>query len=83
MMRKNAPDAEKNFIKSLELNPAQGDVSYWLGQTIMGERKVERYPEGVFHIARAATLRWPRRPRARGTPAGRYISSEGVRGLPR
>jgi hypothetical protein len=59
MMRKNAPDAEKNFTKSLELNPAQGDVSYWLGQTIMGERKVELYPKGLFHIARAATYDGP------------------------
>jgi len=59
MMRKNGPDAEKNFVKSLELNPAQGDVSYWLGQTIMGERKVERYPLGLFHIARAASYDGP------------------------
>jgi len=59
MIRKNHAVAEQNFAKSLQLNPAQGDVSYWLGQTIMGEKKVERYPEGLFHIARAASYDGP------------------------
>jgi len=59
MMRKDSPNAEKNFTRSLELNPAQGDVSYWLGQTIMAEKKVERYPLGLFHIARAASYDGP------------------------
>jgi len=59
MMRKDPPNAEKNFTRSLELNPAQGDVSYWLGQTIMGEKKVERYPQGLYHIARAASYDGP------------------------
>jgi tetratricopeptide (TPR) repeat protein len=55
MVRKNAPTAEEHFQKSLEQNPAQGDVSYWLGQTIMGEKKVEKYPLGLWHVARAVS----------------------------
>lgn len=59
MVRKNAAPAQENFVKSLEMNPAQGDVSYWLGQTIMGERNVEKYPTGLWHIARAAAYDGP------------------------
>jgi tetratricopeptide (TPR) repeat protein len=59
MVRKNAPTAQEHFLKSLESNPAQGDVSYWLGQTIMGEKKVEKYPTGLWHVARAASYDGP------------------------
>lgn len=54
MIRKDAPGAEEHFTQSLTKNPAQGDVSYWLGQTIIGEKKVEKYPLGLWHVARAA-----------------------------
>ena len=59
MIRKDAPKAQENFTKSLEKNPAQGDVSYWLGQTIMGMKKVEMYPLGIWHVARAVAYEGP------------------------
>jgi hypothetical protein len=59
MIRKEAAPAEENFQKSLEFNPAQGDVSYWLGQTIMGERNADKYSVGLWHIARAASYDGP------------------------
>jgi tetratricopeptide (TPR) repeat protein len=54
MIRKNAAEAEDHFTKSLEKNPAQGDVSYWLGQTIIGQKDLAKYPLGLWHVARAA-----------------------------
>jgi len=59
MIRKNAAEAEDHFTKSLEKNAAQGDVSYWLGQTVMGEKKLEKYPLGMWHVARAASYDGP------------------------
>jgi hypothetical protein len=59
MIRKDAPKAEEHFTQSLQQNPAQGDVSYWLGQTIIGEKKVEKYPLGLWHVARAAAYEGP------------------------
>ncbi len=59
MVRKDAAAAQDHFTKSLEKNAAQGDVSYWLGQTIMGEKKVEKYPLGLFHVARAVSYDGP------------------------
>jgi hypothetical protein len=59
MVRKDAPTAQDHFTKSLQKNAAQGDVSYWLGQTIIGEKKVEKYPLGLWHVARAAAYEGP------------------------
>jgi hypothetical protein len=59
MIRKDAPGAQDHFTKSLEKNGAQGDVSYWLGQTIIGMKKVELYPLGLFHVARAVAYDGP------------------------
>jgi tetratricopeptide (TPR) repeat protein len=59
MIRKNSAVARESFRQSLEKNPAQGEVSYWLGQTIIGEKDVEQYPIGLYHIARAATYDGP------------------------
>jgi len=59
MIRKDSPKAEDHFTQSLQKNAAQGDVSYWLGQTIIGEKKVEKYPLGLWHVARAAAYDGP------------------------
>jgi len=59
MQRKDAITAETNFAKSLEKNALQGDVSYWLGQMIMGQKRVEKYPLGLFHVARAVAYDGP------------------------
>lgn len=55
MQRKNNEVAEQNFKKSLGVSPNQPQVSYWLGNVILAEKKPERQGEALFHIARAAS----------------------------
>lgn len=55
MMRKNGSVAQQNFLKALELNPSAGEISYWLGQTIIAEKKPETYPNALYHLARASS----------------------------
>ncbi len=50
----NLEKAEAEFTKSLELDPNQGQVSYWLSNVILAERKPEKYPAALFDMARAA-----------------------------
>ncbi len=59
MQRKNNEGAEKEFAKSLEVNPNQGEVSYWLGTMILGQKKPERQSEVLYHFARAASYDGP------------------------
>ena len=54
MIRKNGDAAQEHFTKSLQLNPAAGEVSYWLGQTIIAEKKPETYSNALYHMARAS-----------------------------
>jgi hypothetical protein len=54
MMRKNGSVAQENFLKALQLNPSAGEISYWMGQTIIAEKKPETYPNALYHLARAA-----------------------------
>jgi len=46
--------AAVEFKTVLELNPVNGQVSYWLGSALL--RKAETQGEGLYHIARAAVL---------------------------
>lgn len=55
MQRKDHEAAEKAFTKTLELNPEQGEVSYWLGTVIVAQKKPERQSDALFHFARAGT----------------------------
>lgn len=59
MVRKNNAEAKDHFTKSLEANPAAGEVSYWLGLLIVGEKNLQVYPTGLYHIARAAAYDGP------------------------
>jgi tetratricopeptide (TPR) repeat protein len=59
MQRKNYPVAEQNFKKSLEANPNAAQVSYWLGTTILAEKKPERQSEALYDFARAAAYDGP------------------------
>lgn len=59
MARKDAQGQIQNFEKSLQINPAQGDVSYWLGNAILGTKDLTQYPRGLYHIARAASYDGP------------------------
>lgn len=62
-MNKKSPDgdatAEKEFKKTLEMNPGLASAAYTLGTLILRERKVERIPEGLFYIARAISITGP------------------------
>lgn len=57
--RKDIPNTKQHLTKSLELNPQQGDVSYWLGQAIISEKNPSTYYIGLFHVARAAVYDGP------------------------
>ena len=54
MQHKNYEVAEKAFVRTLGVNPEQGEVSYWLGQMILYQKKAERQSDALFHFARAA-----------------------------
>jgi hypothetical protein len=59
LQKKDPVAAEKEYVKSLEANPAQAEVSYSLGNAILAQKKPERQPEVLFHWARAASLKGP------------------------
>lgn len=54
MQRKEWEKAENEYKQSLALNPANGDVAYWLGISEAAEKKPEKIPEALFYFARAA-----------------------------
>jgi tetratricopeptide (TPR) repeat protein len=57
--RKDLEKAETEFTKSLQLDPNQGQVSYWLSNVILAERKPEKYSTALYHFARAASYDGP------------------------
>jgi hypothetical protein len=59
MMKKDDPTAEKNFKALLQIDPNNAQAAYWLGSVIMRQRKVERYPEGLYEIAHAISITGP------------------------
>jgi hypothetical protein len=59
MVKKDAAGAQENFTKALQANPAAGEVSYWLGLTVVGQKDPATYPNGLYHIARAAAYDGP------------------------
>ncbi len=54
MSRKNFEDAEKAFTRLLDLTPNNGQVSYWLGTVVAGQKKIEKQAAALFHFARAS-----------------------------
>lgn len=62
--RKDYDTAEREFTKSLELVPNQGEVSYWMGTVQLASQKPEKQASALFHIARAVSLD----PKAGGLP---------------
>ena len=57
--RKDYDQAEAQFTKSLQLEPDQGQVSYWLSNVILSEKKPEKYSAALFDMARAAAFDGP------------------------
>jgi tetratricopeptide (TPR) repeat protein len=54
--RKNYDVAEQEFSKSLQINPRQGEVSYWRGSALLATRQPEKQAAGLYDIARAVVL---------------------------
>jgi len=70
-VKKDNAEADKDFKKSLEINPNAGDVSYLLGQAVLArsiaEKKPELQSESIYDFARAAAYDGP----GAMTPQGR------------
>ena len=59
MKRQSTAAAEQKFIKALKLDPSQAQVSYWLGDLILGQKKPDRNSEAIYDFARAAAYDGP------------------------
>ena len=59
MQRKNGPAAQQEFLKTLQIDPNQGEVDYWLGNTLRPEKTPEKISQALFYYARAATYDGP------------------------
>jgi hypothetical protein len=55
MARKENEPAEKEFLRSLQSNPNQAQVSYWLGNVVLAQKNVDKQSLVLFHYARAAS----------------------------
>jgi tetratricopeptide (TPR) repeat protein len=55
MNRKDAAKAEEEFLKSLQIDPNQGQVDYWLAGVLRAEKTPEKVSQALFFYARAAT----------------------------
>jgi hypothetical protein len=54
--RKDMDKAEAELTRALQLDPRQGQVSYWLASAILAQNsdKPEKQPVALYHFARAA-----------------------------
>jgi hypothetical protein len=71
MQRKDYDKAENEFKQSLTLNPANGDVAYWLAFVEYSGKKIEKIPEALFYYARATAYDGP----GAASPAIRKVAS--------
>jgi tetratricopeptide (TPR) repeat protein len=56
MQRKDSPTSQQEFLKSLQIDPNQAEVDYWLGNTLRAEKTPEKVSQALFFYARAATI---------------------------
>jgi tetratricopeptide (TPR) repeat protein len=54
MQRKDNVKAESSFTEVLRLNPNQAQVSYWLGQVVLGQGDPDKNELALFSFARAS-----------------------------
>jgi tetratricopeptide (TPR) repeat protein len=59
MQQKKGDVAQAEFAKSLDIDPNQGEVDYWLGNTLRAEKTPEKISQALFYYARAATYDGP------------------------
>ena len=57
--KKNFTEAEKFFVKGLELSPGTAELSYLLGTVIVQQKNPKRQAEAMWHFARAGNLDGP------------------------
>jgi hypothetical protein len=57
--QKDLPKAEAEFTKSLQTEPNQGQVSLWLANIILSERKPEKTSVALYEYARAGMYDGP------------------------
>ena len=55
LQRKNWQPSEVEFQKTLQLNPNDGQVDYYMGTAIASEKDPAKMPAALFYFARAAT----------------------------
>ena len=54
--KKDDAKAEAEFKKVLAIDPAQAQMSYWLGSVIIRQKNIARYSEAIYDIARAVSV---------------------------
>jgi len=61
VQRKDNPKAEVELTKFLQMDPTQGQFSYFLAQAQFNQRQTnpEKQPPAIFHFTRAATVEGP------------------------
>lgn len=56
MSRNNHELAETEFTKSLQLKPNDAQISFWLGSSVLAQKKPEKQAPALFHFARAVSV---------------------------
>ena len=59
MQQNDNSGAEESFTKVLETDPSRGQVSYWLGQVILGQGDASKYDLAFASFTRAAIYAGP------------------------
>jgi tetratricopeptide (TPR) repeat protein len=54
MTRKNNAEAEKYFREVLQLDPQNGQISYWLGAVMLAQRDPDKQIKAFYHFARSS-----------------------------
>ncbi len=83
MQRKSWDAAEGEFQKSLQLDPNNGEVDYFMGTVIASEKNPQKMSAALFYFARAATYERNGRVGACRTPAGDGLREARLQGLSR
>jgi tetratricopeptide (TPR) repeat protein len=57
--KKDYPTAEEEYKKLIKMNEGNAFMFSLLANTIMAEKKIDRYPEAIYYYARAVSLAGP------------------------
>jgi len=81
MNQKNYDKSEAEFTKSLQMNPNQGQISYWLASVILAEKNPAKQSLALWHFARAAAYdgpgAFPSRPQVQAYLDKAYVGYHG------